>query len=97
MRPIDALFKVLHRYAWQDEKDYGKTLGEAQDWYDAIPADENSIAEATGMEKLKRKAKAWCINWYGKVAMAILYIIVVRWVEDFMHGRDDDDDENEAD
>lgn len=99
MNFIQFLFKLLHRFNLMGE-DYGKTKEEAELWYAEIKADKDSLENPTPEDNKKfplliRKAKAQLEKWYGKVALAILYIFLVRWIHEYMNPEDDEDEDDE--
>jgi hypothetical protein len=93
MNPIKLLFKLLQRFVWhEDEAEYARTLEQANDWWAKIQCDEQALKELKGKDLLLAKFKAWSSQWYGKVAFAILFMVAIKWVHEWLNPSADNEE-----
>ena len=88
MTPIKTLFRLLVRFVPMEDGEYTKSLDEATNWYNEIPVYKEGMEGLKGFQLLMAKYKLWAGKWYGVVAHSILYIILVRGIQDFMAGEE---------
>ena len=89
MTPVKVLFGLVARYAPLDDASHAKSLNEAIDWWNEIRVDDDAPVPTKPLDKLLVKYKKWAGKWYGVVFHGIMYILLVRWIQDFMSGKDD--------
>ena len=104
MNIIYFLFKLLHRFGLLMPDEYARLKQEAEDWYASIRFDVKSIEEVKADKKaawyeiwmMRFKAKA--SKWYVAVGFAVAYIFVERWVHEYMHpdDREEEDDDGQV-
>lgn len=91
MKLIDFIFKLLFKFVPIDSVEYGKLREEGQTWYDNINVENPKTNPILG------KGKVLFEQWYMKVGLAVLFIIMVRQIQIFMnpnleHEEEEDDE-----
>jgi hypothetical protein len=91
MNPISLLFKLFRLFIQIDEKEFAKTLEEANEWYSSIRFDDD-------VPKEKRDFKFWFKKysemWYMKLAYLALFmylrVALHRWISSVNNNEDDE-------
>jgi hypothetical protein len=80
---LELIFALVRQFVPVDEAELRKMYGDAQKWKLGLnPESENKI------EALYCK---YAHQWYIKLALAVLYIPLVRWIMDYMSPRNDEE------
>lgn len=91
MNPIEFLFKLLLKFGAIEAEKFPQLREQGIEWYSKIHIDKESNESSENKKpEIIRRVKAFSEQWYGQVTWAILYILMVRWIWDFMNPQRDD-------
>ena len=104
MRIVDLIFQLLIKFVpgFGSNANKAELLAEAQQWYGELQARFNNMNNAVKKEgveplsDLQFKIMRFCEAWYGRIAFAILFIPMTRFLFDYMRGSTDADEKEEA-
>lgn len=87
MTPIIWLFTLLNKNVPMTPQEKESLQREATDWWN------NEAVKS----KVGALMKEWGDKWFIRLALAVLYIPMSRWLSDFMNPQIDEDDDEEDD
>ena len=87
MTPVELLYKILYRFLTIPKPQIEQMENEAKEWIK-----ENNESPKNLVGKMYKEHGS---TWYVRTICAVLFIFLVRWVQDFMNPVYEDS-ENEA-
>jgi hypothetical protein len=97
MKLTKLLTSVLKKTTPMDATDYNELADKSEVWYDKCLAEMKSKVTQNQELNLQDKIFQHLDAWYVRMALAILYFPIVRFIQDFMNPGDGEADTDVVD
>lgn len=94
MRIHTMTMQLLRQFVPMEQKEFEDMSADAKEWYNAIQRPEDNSPEAweafysqypdKRKDEKKIKMKLMLEQWYIRAAVAIAYIVLYRWIKEYM-------------